>query len=205
MTNKAEDVKDRRKLGDIANVTVGQILTRVKNKNNEEKTVHVLSPKAIVSGVINREDIGEAVVTKDIDEKKYTKEGDVVIKLSTPYDAAYVTEEMAGLVIPSFCAVVRAKEDAPVDTKYLSAFLNSSYVREQLVSKVVGSARPMLKISDINRLEIPEVTEQDMRDIGEAYILSGKKKLILNKMVRAEEKLMESIVLASIKGAERNE
>lgn len=200
MTNKAEDVKHRRKLGDIANVAVGQILTRVTNMGNEGKAVPVLSPKAIVSGVINKDDLGEAVLTKDIDEKKYTKEGDVVIKLSTPYDAAYVTEEMAGLVIPSFCAVVRAKEDAPADTKYLSAFLNSSYVRDQLVSKVVGSTRPMLKISDINGLEIPEVTEQDMRDIGEAYFLSGRKKLILNEMIKAEERLMESIVLASIKG-----
>lgn len=205
MTNKAEDVKHRRKLGDIANVAVGQILTRVTNMGNEGKAVPVLSPKAIVSGAINKDDLGEAVLTKDIDEKKYTKEGDVVIKLSTPYDAAYVTEEMAGLVIPSFCAVVRAKEDAPADTKYLSAFLNSSYVRDQLVSKVVGSTRPMLKISDINGLEIPEVTEQDMRDIGEAYFLSGRKKLILNEMIKAEEKLMESIVLASIKGVERNE
>lgn len=205
MTNKAEDVKHRRKLGDIANVAVGQILTRVTNMGNVGKAVPVLSPKAIVLGVINKDDLGEAVLTKDIDEKKYTKEGDVVIKLSTPYDAAYVTEEMTGLVIPSFCAVVRAREGARIDTKYLSAFLNSSYVREQLVSKVVGSTRPMLKISDINGLEIPEVTEQDMRDIGEAYFLSGRKKLILNEMIKAEEKLMESIVLASIKGVERNE
>lgn len=192
-------------LENIADVIAGQIMTRVTEDNNDGEPVQVLAPKAISNGIIIKEDLGKAVLSKDVDENKYTKEGDVVIKLSTPYDAAYVTSKDIGLVIPSFCATIRILNDNLIDAKYLSAFLNTSYVRNQLTAKVVGSSRPMIKISDIRALEIPEVPIKDMRDIGEAYILSGRKKEILLEMVQTESMLMENIILASIKEGMNNE
>lgn len=193
------------RLEDIANVVAGQIMTRVTDENNEGESVQVLVPKAIADGIVIKEDLGKAVLSKAVDEDKYTREGDVVIKLSTPYDAAYITAEAAGLVTPSFCATIRIAKENLMDAKYLSAFLNTSYVRNQLTAKVVGSTRPMIKITDVRALEIPKVSMQDMRDIGEAYMLSGQKKATLLEMIATESKLMENIVLASIKEGMNNE
>lgn len=193
------------RLEDIANVIAGQIMTRVTDENSNGEEVKVLVPKAIVDGIIVKEDLGKAVLSKEVDEDRYTQEGDVVIKLSTPYDAAYVTNDDVGLVIPSFCATIRITDANLVDAKYLSAFLNTSYVRNLLTAKVVGSGRPMIKITDIRALEIPEVSIKDMKDIGEAYVLSGKKKATLLEMIETESKLMENIVLESIKEGISNE
>ena len=70
-------------LENIASVTSGQIMTRVTaDKDAGEQVVEsvkVLVPKAIVSGVIVKEDLGNAELGKQIDEEKYTHEGDVVI------------------------------------------------------------------------------------------------------------------------------
>ena len=197
------------RLEEIASVTVGQIMTRVTadrdSGDSVVDTVKVLVPKAISSGVIVKEDLGDAELTKVIDEDKFTQAGDVVIKLSTPYDAAYVTEEYAGIAIPSFCAAIRITDENEMDATYLSAFLNSSYVREQLTAKVVGSARPMIKVTDIRALEIPKLSVEDRRDIGKAFILSGQKKATLQEMIDNESRLMENIVLASIKEGMGNE
>ena len=196
-------------LKNIASVTSGQIMTRVTaDKDAGEQVVEsvkVLVPKAIVSGVIVKEDLGDAELGKQIDEEKYTQEGDVVIKLSTPYDAAYVNEENAGIAIPSFCAAIRITDNDKVDARYLTAFLNSSYVRDELTAKVVGSARPMIKITDIRALEVPELNMKDMQDIGKAFVLSGLKKATLQEMIDNETKLMENVVLASIKEGIGNE
>ena len=193
-------------LENIASVTAGQIMTRVTaDKDAGEQVlgnVQVLVPKAIVSGVIVKEDLGDAELGKQIDEEKYTHKGDVVIKLSTPYDAAYVNEENAGLAIPSFCAAIRITDDDKMDAMYLTAFLNSSYVRNELTAKVVGSARPMIKITDIRALEVPELNMKDMR---KAFVLSGLKKATLQEMIDNETKLMENVVLASIKEGIGNE
>ena len=196
------------KLKEVAKITVGQIMPRVsaENKNEEEiiGTVNVLAPKAISDGIIVKENLGELQICKKIDEEKFTKEGDVVVKLSTPYDATYVTKENEGLAVQSFCAIIRVKEDK-LDAKYLSAFFNTEYVREILKSKVMGSIRPMVKVSDLRNLDIPYVSEEDMADIGQAYILSGKKKSILSDMIETETKIMENIVLKSIKKGMENE
>lgn len=196
------------KLKEVAKITVGQIMPRVsaENKNEEEiiGTVNVLAPKAISDGIIVKENLGELQICKKIDEEKFTKEGDVVVKLSTPYDATYVTKENEGLAVPSFCAIIRVKEDK-LDAKYLSAFFNTEYVREILKSKVMGTIRPMVKVSDLRNLDIPYVSKEDMADIGQAYILSGKKKSILSDMIETETKIMENIVLKSIKKGMENE
>ena len=197
------------RLEEIASVTVGQIMTRVTADrdlgDSVVDTVKVLVPKAISSGVIVKEDLGNAEITKVIDEEKFTQAGDVVIKLSTPYDAAYVTEEYVGIAIPSFCAAIRITDENKMDATYLSAFLNSSYVREQLTAKVVGSARPMIKVTDIRALEIPKLSVEDRRDIGKAFILSGQKKATLQEMIDNESRFMENIVFASIKEGIGNE
>lgn len=197
------------RLEEIASVTVGQIMTRVTADrdlgDSVVDTVKVLVPKAISSGVIVKEDLGNAEITKVIDEEKFTQAGDVVIKLSTPYDAAYVTEEYVGIAIPSFCATIRITDENKMDATYLSAFLNSSYVREQLTAKVVGSARPMIKVTDIRALEIPKLSVEDRRDIGKAFTLSGQKKATLQEMIDNESRFMENIVLASIKEGIGNE
>lgn len=196
-------------LENIASVTAGQIMTRVTaDKEAGEQVVEsvkVLVPKAIVSGVIVKEDLGDAELGKQIDEEKHTHEGDVVIKLSTPYDAAYVDEENAGIAIPSFCAAIRITDDDKMDARYLTAFLNSSYVRDELTEKVVGSTRPMIKITDIRALEVPELNMNDMQDIGKAFVLSGLKKATLQEMIDNETKMMENVVLASIKEGISNE
>ena len=65
-------------LENIASVTAGQIMTRVtadKDAGNQVvENVKVLVPKAIVSGVIVKEDLGNAELGKQIDEEKYTQD-----------------------------------------------------------------------------------------------------------------------------------
>lgn len=193
------------KLEDYAEIIVGQIMTRVTVSGDEEgKPIRVLIPKAISNGVVNFDDAGFAVINKEITSEKYTHEGDVVIKLSTPYDAAYITAEAEGLAIPSFCAAIRSTSNR-IDAKYLSAFLNSRYVRDQLTAKVSGGIKPMVKVTDIRSLELPDIPESDMRDIGEAFILSGEKRETLLEMVRTEEKIMDAIIMNSIVGGIRHE
>lgn len=193
-------------LNDIAEIVGGQIMTRVTSKTNDAiEIATVLMPKAIVPGGIIRDYLGETLLSKSVSSDKYTKEGDIIIKLASPYDAAAISISEEGLLIPSFCAAIRITKSECMDVKYLAAFLNSSYVRNILSLVASGVSRPMIKISDIRALKIPNVPFQDMKEIGEAYALSSKKKMILQDMIKAEENLMENIVLESIKGGIGNE
>ena len=63
----------------------------------------------------------------------------------------------------------------------------------------------MIKITDIRALEVPELNKKDMQDIGKAFVLSGLKKATLQEMIDNETRVMENIVLASIKEGIGNE
>lgn len=189
------------KLEDVASITVGQIMTRVSTDDESEciQKTKVLVPGAISGGIIETENLPENMLKKKIDSDKCTMTGDVVIKLSTPYDAAFITEECAGLAVPSFCAVIRPQNYNPL---FLSAYLNTSYVRELLKSKVVGTARPMIKVTDLRNLDIPKLPERDMQDIGEAFRISGEKKALLREMLDTETEIMDAVILKCVAGGE---
>ena len=187
------------KLEDIATISVGQILTRVTDPNSE-LNYKVLQPRAISEGIIRDEFIDEVFVSKTMDDDKLTKAGDVVIKLSTPYEAAVVDEAHAGLLIPSFCAVIRGRTKVYPD--YLCALLNSSYIKGQIMRKIAGTVRAMVKISDLRMVDVPDVSESTMESIGNEYRLSMRKMELLSQMIQVEKEIMDSNVLRVLKEAE---
>jgi len=143
MTNETKDIL----LRDVAYVIVGQIMKSVTSKNGGGKT-------------------GGAVLARAADSDKYTRIGDVVIRLSAPYNSSVISSAAEeGLLIPSFCAAIRIKRNELLNANYLCDYLNSNYVRNQLSLMAAGTIRPMIKISDICALKIP-VPARSMEDIG---------------------------------------
>lgn len=183
------------KLENIATLSVGQILTRVTDADSDIQ-YKVLQPKAIDNGVIDDEQLDIVNVSKEIDSDKFTKQGDVVIKLSTPYEAAVIDEKHVGLLIPSFCAVIRAPKG--VNPYYICALINSSYIKDQIKSKIAGTIRPMVKISDLRTVDIPELPQEKMSAIGEEYELSLKKLDLLSQIINTEKEIMDNKLLAIV-------
>ncbi len=190
-----------KKLEDLAEITVGQIIARVREAEGSKMvTYKVLQPRSITEGAIIDEFIIEETLSGRIDGNRFSSEGDVVIKLSTPYEAAVIDKEHAGYLVPSFCAMVKAYKG--VSSAYICALINSSYVREQLKAKMAGTNIAMVKITDLRSIEVPELSQQQMESLGEEYLLSGKKRLILKQLADAEKEIMDARILNSIKGAE---
>ena len=192
------------KICDIAgNVISGQIISRVEGKEEIGdviiETRKVLIPKAMASGVIVHNDLGFVKLKKNVDENRITKLGDVVIKLTTPYDSVLIDQENEGLIVPSFCVVMRDIYAKKIEPLFLVAYLNTTYTRELLKSKITGATVPILKISDIKDLDIPEVKLETQRLLGEAYQVSISKLKVLRSLIENEELLMENLVLKSVK------
>ncbi len=187
-----------KKLEDLAEIVVGQILTRVAGQDNiSAEEIRVLVPRSVSEGGIIDEYISsEYVVKKKADDGKFSREGDVVIKLATPYEATCIDKEHEGLLIPSFCAALRVKGD--VNPAYLCALINSSYVRNQINARVAGMNRPMVKITDLRTIDVPDVPKEKMRELGEEYLLSGKKRKLLLQMAELEKNIMDNKILSTV-------
>ena len=188
------------KLKDLAMVTTGQILSRVTDDNDTSgDRIPVLSPTAVDNGFIHQADLKETYLIKSVDRDKFTQEGDVVLKLSSPYDAAYIDYDNRLSLIPNFLAVLRIKED--IDPYFLVAFLNSTYFRNKMESIQTGARRPMIRVSDLREIEVPDIPHERMKALGEQYRLSCEKRALLSEMAKVEEEVMENTLLEAIKEA----
>lgn len=194
-----------RRISDFATIQMGVIIKRIQISGDDiedaavYETKEVLMPKHIVNGRISRLGTEKEEICLLAGEKraKYTAQGDVVIKLTSPYDAAYVTEDAAGLIVPSYCVLITNIDSDVVDARYLSGFLNTAYARKLLQSGLSGTYG-MLKVKDIGNLSValPDITEQ--RALGNAYELIGKKRGVLMELLSVEEKIADNLISEAV-------
>ena len=177
-------------LSNFVDITSGQILQRITSKDPNESNAtvwKVVVPKAITSeGFISVEDLAEESLKAEPPVDRITREGDIVIKLSTPFDSAIITKESEGCLVSSFCAIIRNNGALQID--YLSAFLASKYCKEQMKAKVAGAMQSILSIGKIKSIEIPIPDEKTQKEIGKRYKNVQEKILIMNRIMALESK-----------------
>ena len=169
----------------------GQIMSRVTantEKGDEIAEIRkVLVPKCIHNdGTIVAEDMPEENLKVSPDPKKLTKAGDIVIKLSTPYDAGLVTDETSEAIVPSFCAII--KPDDSINREYLLAFLNSSACKDQLRMQVSGAVMTVLSVGKIGAVDVPIPTQEEQDAIGKRFVETSNKLALLQKIAALEAK-----------------
>lgn len=202
MKSKMKDLVD--------SITVGQIMSRVSYKDGEEveaykQQVQVLVPSAISGGVIHIENLGSAVLKKAVSDDRITQKNDIVIKLSSPYDCALITEREEGLIIPSFCALIRGIDEHLVDVRYLVGYLNSAYTTAKLVAGINSTAMAMVRGKSLAELDIEVPLMNEQRIAGDAYWASCQRKKVLEQMVKQQQQISDSIIIETLKEVVRHE
>lgn len=198
-----------KELGDLAfEVISGTVISRLECKKEKESkvgSVNVLTLKAINCGKIESEHLQTIEIVKNVSNEKFTKYGDVIIKMSKPYDSVYIEKEYTDLLVPSFCCLIRGIDQETVDPYYLVGYLNSSFTKEYLTTANGSSAASLLKIKDIKKLPVPlqEITEQ--RAIGYVFKLCSERQVLLSKMMKHEMSIAENIVMDGVRRGFKND
>lgn len=178
----------------------GTVVSRLESKDgNKIDKIDVLTLKSISNGKIDTEYIQTINVSKRVQDNKLTKYGDIIIKMSTPYDSVYIEKEFEDMIVPSFCCLIRGTQNEIVDPYYLVGYLNSALAKEYLFTSNSSSAASLLKIRDIKKLPVPlpEIVEQ--RAIGKVFQVCSERQVLLNKMMTHEMRMAENIVMDSVR------
>lgn len=183
----------------------GQIMSRVTvrddSKENVIETRKVVVPKAILSdGSIDISELPEEKLKVTADPKRLTTKGDIVLKLSTPYDAALVDENSEGCLVPSFCAIIKTPVD--IDVNYLLAFLNSNYCKEQFKTQVAGAAITILSVGKVASALMPVPSLEEQQEIGANYIKAQEKLKLVKQITILEAKRNDIVFKDMVKDYE---
>lgn len=175
----------------------GQITSRIEANGNKEEiaigTVKVIPPKAIKSGSIAHEELYEVNYKSEFDEKKLTKEGDIVVKLSSPYDAAIVTKEDEGLLITSFCIIIR-NTGKNVSSEFLTAFCNSGVYMRQVMNMVSGASVPMLTIGKVKEVKVNLPNKGEQEQIAVFYKTLCEKESVMEEIIALEREKLDVVL-----------
>lgn len=181
------------------NITIigGQIISRVIADETKGHEVAVENQKTIVAktidkGLIEDDDVVLNNYRTELDKKRMTKEGDIVIKLSAPYGAALVDKQHEDMFVSSFCSIIRNVEE--IDKEYLVAFLNSDNCRRQLEDSVAGSQMGILSSGKIMDLFIPIPNQDKQKEIGDYFSKTVRNRILLEKIVKLEDEKLSSLI-----------
>ena len=177
-------------LGEIADIFVGVVPKRYLEEGNGN------FKQLIVQGSMNYgeklSNLDSVEFSEKLNEKYLTKNGDILMKLTSPNDAIYIEEE--GLVIGERIAIIRLL-DGEFNYKFIAHLLNSSTIKKQL-NRVIGSgASPKVSIKDIKDLQL-DVPELDMQNKLALILDSIDDRIsIYNDLIEYDKKLKEGILL----------
>ena len=162
------------KLKEITDDIITGVLTRrvvYEGENNDPslREGKILVPKAIDDGLIDHSLLQRVKLDKEVKDKFYTKKGDVIMKLSTPYDSCFIDrEEDEGLIVPSFSLIIRGLK-SDYDPYFIMAFLSSRYAWNQIERLRSGRTITILSNESVAELDIPEFKKLERERISERY------------------------------------
>ena len=193
-------MQERVKLGECKEIKFvgGQITKRIEADIEKGDTICgeiiTIPPKAICAGGIVHENLYSLKYKSEIDESKLTREGDIVVKLSTPYDAAYITKNDEGMLITSFCTIIRIGNDKKINPRFLTAFINSQIYSEQIKKMLSGAGVPMLTMGKLKEVYIGIFSKEEQEEIAVYYENVCKKELLMKRIIELEKGKIDAVL-----------
>lgn len=175
--------------GQIVQRVIADVVRGEEVLDHERKTIVA---KTVAEGLIDEEGIVVNNYKTTFDDKKLTHEGDIVVKLSAPYNAVIIDKDHEGMLVSSFCSIIR--NVTQIDKKYLVAFLNSDVAQNQLKNSVVGTVMSILSNGKLGELEIPVPSKEKQEEIGSYFEKTIKNRILLAKIIKLEEEKLASLI-----------
>ena len=182
------------KLGEIASVRSGLVLSRKLARENPAQRYRLLNLRSITpEGYIdvNETDVFDA--KEPLPREYLSQVGDIVIRLSAPYTAVLVDEESEGMVVSSNFVIVRT-DPQELLPEFLYWLLNTSEVKHRMFenssSNMLGAVKPKFFADyEITPLPIPE-----QQKIAAINALAKAESKLLRQLANAKEQYYEAIL-----------
>lgn len=181
------------RLEDLCTIRTGTAINRAKkNATNsaDAKKVFVLVPAAINAGVVADKELAIEEVA-NVKEDLFTKEGDVVLKSSTPYDCAYIDANHEGLLVTSFGLILRRAKNS-TNMQYLAAFLNHPDTNQNLRHLSQGSSLKLLSKKQVVDIPVVIPPPSKQKDFIKVYELTLKQRECASKIIDRADQLINS-------------
>ena len=182
------------KLGSVAQVRSGLVLARKQARGRTEYRYPLLNLKCIhPNGSIDTALCEMFDSVEYLNPEYLTHKGDVVIRLTVPYTAVLITDELEGYVIPSSFVVVRADRSI-VLPEYLLWLLNSQQVKQRIYESAVSNMLGAVKPRYFAEFEMEEISISHQQILADLNRLAKREAQLLAKLAAEKERYYDHIL-----------
>ena len=182
------------KLGSVAQVRSGLVLARKQARGRTEYRYPLLNLKCIhPNGYIDTALCEMFDSVEYLNPEYLTHKGDVVIRLTVPYTAVLITDELEGYVIPSSFVVVRTDRSI-VTPEYLLWLLNSQQVKQRIYESAVSNMLGAVKPRYFAEFEMEEISISHQQILADLNQLAKREAQLLAKLAAEKERYYDHIL-----------
>ena len=136
----------RMRLGDVATVRCGLVLSRKQSPTPTDARYRLLNLRSInADGCVEMAMLDEYYAVESLSSEYLSQVGDVIVRLTAPYTAILVDDEIAGMVVSSNFVIIRPNPRQLI-AGYLAWLLNTRKAKrvifENTSSNMLGAINP---------------------------------------------------------------
>ena len=175
------------KLGDIAEVRSGLVLSRKKSTDGSGVSYRALNFRAMgADGCINEEELDSFLSAEALPPEYVSHIGDVIVRLTAPYTAVLIDRSTEGMVISSNFVIIReyGKDFLP---EYLFWLLNTPKVKYDIYENATSNMLGAVKARYFTEFQIQAVPMDRQQRIAEMNLLARREVSLLNRLAKEKE------------------
>lgn len=178
----------RLKLGDVASVRSGLVLSRKLSKTPTRFRYQLINLRSVnQAGYIDTENVDPYDATELLNSEYLTHTGDVVIRLTAPYTAVLIDDVTSGMVISSNFVVIRP-DARLILPEYLYWLLNTPKVKRQIFENTSSNMLGAVKPRYFTDFEVSPLSIENQKKIAALNLLAHREYQLLNELAIEKEK-----------------
>lgn len=176
-------------LNEIAKLQIG--LPEITKKLSYDYEYDCIFPSALDENNILG-DIGKLKRNDLVNPESFIKSGDILIKRINPTYVNLIKKDHRKTITTRNVILIRAKEG--FYPAFIAAHLEGAGLRRLYHYTKSSTVNMSLSVRVMNRMEIPDISLEEQKAIGNIWLMSKEKILLFNKAIKAEEERMKSII-----------
>ena len=189
-------------LEDITQIIIGVVRKRkeAKYKSPNTRQYEICNLKSY------EEKISYDLLYSEEDLENFkAKKGDILLRLAFPLTIIEVDDEIEGKIINNQYCIIRMSSivNRTYNIDFIKWFLESNKAKHQFEKMLIGTTIKSLPVSELRKLEIPNLDLEEQVQISKIVNTWNKQKKLYKKMLEQKEKYYDSVINKLINGGNK--
>ena len=189
-------------LKDITQIIIGVVIKRkeAKYKSPNTRQYEIFNLKSY------EEKISYDLLYSEEDLENFkAKKGDILLRIAFPLTIIEVDDEIEGKIINNQYCIIRMSSivNRTYNIDFIKWFLESNKAKHQFEKMLIGTTIKSLPVSELRKLEIPNLDLEEQVQISKIVNTWNKQKKLYKKMLEQKEKYYDSVINKLINGGNK--